>query len=237
MTTTAQQMTRVLKTHADPLRAVALQRFFRTGAGEYAEGDRFLGLAVPAVRGLARRFSGTSTTEIDALLQSPFHEARLLALVLLVEAFRDGTSPEQRRIYDLYMSRTRFINNWDLVDLSAPPIVGAWLFERSRVPLKRLARSKSLWERRIAILATQDFIRRGDIHETFRIADILLNDPHDLIHKAVGWTLREAGKRDPDAERRFLATRHSRMPRTMLRYAIERFPERERRGYLIPEFT
>jgi 3-methyladenine DNA glycosylase AlkD len=226
-------MLRALRAGADPPRAAALQRFFRTGRGEYAEGDRFLGLTVPSIRMLAARCGDAPLEEVDALLHSPIHEGRLLALLLMVQAFRAGDERQRRRIYRLYLARTRFINNWDLVDASAPQIVGAWLAGRSRAPLRRLARSTSLWERRIAIVATHWFIRRGEIEDTFAIADLLLDDPHDLIHKAVGWMLREAGKRDGVAARRFLASRHGRMPRTMLRYAIEKFPEQERRSYLL----
>jgi 3-methyladenine DNA glycosylase AlkD len=229
---TAAQMLRALRAAADPSRVAILQRFFRTRPGEYAEGDIFIGVTVPAVRLLVKRFRDAPLEEVDALLQSPVHEARLLALLLMVHAFRSGDDRLRLRIYRLYLSRTRFINNWDLVDSSAPHIVGAWLSERSRAPLETLARSTSLWKRRIAIVATQHFIRQGDLETTFAIADILLGDGHDLIHKAVGWMLREAGKRDGAAERRFLASRHHRMPRTMLRYAIEKFPEPERGAYL-----
>ena len=227
-------MLRALRAAADPSRVEILQRFFRTGPGEYAEGDVFIGVTVPAVRLLVKRFRDAPLEEVDALLQSPVHEARLLALLLMVQTFRSGDDGLRRRIYRLYLSRTRFINNWDLVDSSAPQILGAWLAERTRTPLTALARSPSLWKRRIAIVATQHFIRQGDLETTFDIADMLLGDSHDLIHKAVGWMLREAGKRDGAAERRFLASRHQRMPRTMLRYAIEKFPEAERRAYLKP---
>jgi 3-methyladenine DNA glycosylase AlkD len=232
LSTTAAQMLRALRSAADPSRVEILQRFFRTRPGEYAEGDVFIGVTVPAVRLLVKRFRDAPLDEVDALLHSSVHEARLLALLLMVEAFRRGDDRLRLRIYRLYLSRIRFINNWDLVDASAPHIVGAWLAERNRAPLRTLARSRSLWKRRIAILATHHFIRQGDLETTFAIADMLLEDRHDLIHKAVGWMLREAGKGDPAAQRRFLASRHQRMPRTMLRYAIERFPERERRTYL-----
>jgi 3-methyladenine DNA glycosylase AlkD len=229
---TAGQMLRALRAEADPSRVAVLQRFFRTQPGQYAEGDRFIGVTVPAIRRLTRRFPNAPLQEIDALLHSPIHEARLLALLMMVRAFRAGDERQRRRIYELYLARTGRINNWDLVDASAPQIVGAWLANRSRAPLRKLARSESLWERRIAIVATHHFIRQGEVTDTFDISDILINDPHDLIHKAVGWMLREAGKRRPDAERRFLASRNARMPRTMLRYAIEKFPEPERRAYL-----
>jgi 3-methyladenine DNA glycosylase AlkD len=160
------------------------------------------------------------------------HEERLLALLLLVDAFQRADEADQKRLYTVYLDHTAFINNWDLVDSSAPQIVGGFLQDRSRAPLRRLARSRSLWERRIAIVATHHFIRRGDLDDTFGIAELLLDDEHDLIHKAVGWMLREAGKRDGAALRRFLNGRSSRMPRTMLRYAIERFPAAERLEYL-----
>ena len=222
----------LLRRHAAPARVPLLRRFFKTGPGEYAEGDEFIGVTLPQLRSLCRECRDAPLDEIELLLRSPIHEARLLALLLLVDAFNAGGEAEQRAIYRLYLSRTEYINNWDLVDTSAAPIVGAWLFTRSRAPLTRLARSRSLWERRIAIIATHYFIRKGEVADTFRIADLLLADEHDLIHKATGWMLREAGKRDPGVERAFLKTRYRRMPRTMLRYAIEKFPEAERRRYL-----
>jgi 3-methyladenine DNA glycosylase AlkD len=222
----------LLRKSADPSRVAVLQRFFKTGQGQYAEGDEFIGVTVPELRKVCRECSATPLADLETLLHSRIHEERLAALVLLVDAFGRAAEPDRREIYRLYLSNTAFINNWDLVDCSAPHIVGAWLETRARGPLARLARSRSLWERRIAIVATQRFIRRGDLADTFRIADILLGDDQDLIHKAVGWMLREAGKRDLEAERSFLKTRYGRMPRTMLRYAIERFPEAERKRYL-----
>jgi 3-methyladenine DNA glycosylase AlkD len=232
MAATAASIRRKLRAAADSSRVPGLQRFFRTGKGEYAEGDRFIGLTVPLLRGVCRECRDAPVTEVVQLLTSPVHEDRLSALVLLVEAFKRGSEVVKREIYDLYLANTAHINNWDLVDASAPHIVGAWLRDRSKAPLTRLAKSPSLWERRIAIVATQDFIRQRQLDETFRIADLLLGDRHDLIHKATGWMLREAGKRDGAALRRFLETRAPRMPRTMLRYAIERFPEQERQQYL-----
>jgi 3-methyladenine DNA glycosylase AlkD len=229
----AADMLRALRTRAEPTRAVVLQGYFKTGPGEYGEGDRFIGVRLPALRVLVREFQEAPLPEIGKLLASPIHEARLLAVLLLVRQFQRATEQTaRRRIYDFYLSRTRQINNWDLVDVSAPGLVGGWLFDRSRAPLTRLAQSSNLWERRIAVLATHYFIRQGDLDETFRIADILLDDEHDLVHKAVGWMLREAGQRDMRRLRAFLATRHHTMPRTMLRYAIEKMPERERRTYL-----
>ena len=221
-----------LRQRADGSRIAGFQRFFKTGPGEYAEGDVFIGVTVPLLRQVCRECRDAAIPDIVPLLGSAVHEERLLALLLLVEAFKRGTGEQQREIYRLYLGNTKFVNNWDLVDSSAPHIVGAWLFTRSRSPLRRLARSSSLWERRIGIIATQFFIRRGDFEETFRIADLLLADRHDLIHKAVGWMLREVGNRSPKAERAWLESRYPRMPRTMLRYAIEKFPEAERRQYL-----
>jgi 3-methyladenine DNA glycosylase AlkD len=231
---TAAAISRKLRKHADPSSVEILQRFFKTGPGQYGEGDRFIGVKVPGVRAVCRECRGAPLEAIETLLRSSIHEERTLALLMLVDAFKRGDEGERRRIYELYLANTKFINNWDLVDCSAAQIVGGWLHGRSKAPLTRLAKSRSLWERRIAIIATFDGIRRGEFDETFRIADLLLldEDEHDLIHKAVGWMLREVGKRDGAAERAFLATRYKKMPRTMLRYAIERFPEKERRKYL-----
>ena len=221
-----------LHAHADPSSVPILQRFFKTARGEYGEGDRFIGVRVPAMRRVCRECRGASLTQVGRLLRSRVHEERLLALLLVVDAFSRADDRDRRTLYDFYLSNTHFINNWDLVDASAEHIVGGWLRGRSRAPLARLARSASLWERRIAIVATCHFIKRGELEETFRIADLLVGDRHDLIHKAVGWMLREAGKRDTRALRGFLKDRYRSMPRTMLRYAIERLPEPERRRYL-----
>ena len=229
---TAAAIRRQLQAHANPASVAILQGFFKTGPGEYGEADRFIGVKVPALRTVSRACRGAQLDEVVKLLHSPIHEERALALFLLVDAFERGDEATRKNIYGLYLANTRFINNWDLVDCSARQIVGGWLRERSKAPLTKLARSKSLWERRIAMLATFDGIGRGDFSEAFRIADLLLDDDHDLIHKAVGWLLREIGKRDGAAERTFLATRYKRMPRTMLRYAIEKFPEAERQKYL-----
>lgn len=229
---TAAAISRKLRQHANPASVAILQSFFKTGPGQYGEGDRFIGVKVPGVRAVCRECRGAPLEAIETLLHSPIHEERALALVMLVDNFNIGDDAQKRRIYELYLANTASINNWDLVDCSAGQIVGGWLHGRSKAPLTRLAKSKSLWERRIAMIATFDGIRRDEFSDTFRIADLLLHDEHDLIHKAVGWLLREVGKRDGAAEREFLATRYKTMPRTMLRYAIERFPERERRKYL-----
>ncbi len=229
---TSSAIRRRLMAHADAASVPVAQRFFKTGPGEYGEGDVFIGVRVPALRAVCRECRGADLDAIYPLLRSGVHEERSLALLMLVDAFTRGDEARKRAIYDAYLAHAAFINNWDLVDASAAQIVGGWLSDRSRTPLRKLAKSSSLWERRIAIIATFHFIRRGEFEETFRIADLLLRDPHDLIHKAVGWMLREVGNRDGAAERRFLDDRYSKMPRTMLRYAIEKFPERERQRYL-----
>jgi 3-methyladenine DNA glycosylase AlkD len=232
MPSTAASIRRRLRAVADASRVPTLQRFFRTGKGEYAEGDRFIGITVPRIRAICRECRDTTLGEIGRLLHTPVHEERLAALLLLVDVFARGADDVKREIYEFYLANTSRINNWDLVDSSAPQIVGAWLRDRNKAPLTRLAKSPLLWERRIAIVATQDFIRERRLDETFRIADLLLDDRHDLIHKATGWMLREAGKRDEAALRRYLDRQCPRMPRTMLRYAIEHFPERDRLAYL-----
>lgn len=206
--------------------------FFKTAPGGYGEGDAFIGLKVPALRLIAREFRSLPLRECERLLESPWHEARLTALIILVDAYRRGDEATRQAIHDLYLARTDRVNGWDLVDVSAGCILGQHLLDKDRSTLDRLARSDSLWERRMAIVATHYFIRRGEFGDTFRIADLLLADRHDLIHKAVGWMLREVGNRDMTAERAFLRKRYQSMPRTMLRYAIEKFPEDERKAYL-----
>jgi len=228
----ANRAARRLRQLADPERAVHSQRFFRTGPGEYGAGDRFLGLNVPQVRQLAVEFSDLPLPEIETLLESPWHEARLLAVILLANSYRRGDSRTREQVYRLYLRRTDRINNWDLVDSSAPNIVGAHLLARSRVPLYKLARSKSLWERRIAVVATQHFIRRGQFDDTLRLAELLIDDEHDLIHKAVGWMLREVGKRDERTLLGFLDRHAGALPRTALRYAIERLTPAQRKRYM-----
>jgi 3-methyladenine DNA glycosylase AlkD len=222
---------RRLRTFANRERATHSLRFFKTGPGQYGEGDRFLGLTVPEMRRVVREFRELPLAGAEALLASPWHEERLVALMILVEQYR-RTPAARAAIYRLYLGRTDRINNWDLVDVSAAHVVGAHLAERSRKPLYRLARSASLWERRIAIVATQHFIRRNEFADTLAIARLLLRDRHDLTHKATGWMLREVGKRDEAALRAFLDEHAAAMPRTMLRYAIERFPPPLRRHYL-----
>jgi 3-methyladenine DNA glycosylase AlkD len=217
---------------ADAETAAGMQRFFKTGPGEYGEGDRFRGIRVPVLRQLAHAHQGLGLPAVELLLHSTFHEDRLLALLILNRIFAAAEAKLRQAIYRLYLRNTRFINNWDLVDASAEHVVGAYLRHRSRAPLQRLARSGVLWERRIAILATFHFIKSGEYEETLAIVRRLLADPEDLIHKAAGWMLREIGKRDFRAADAFLRAHHRDMPRTMLRYAIERFPEPLRRAYL-----
>jgi 3-methyladenine DNA glycosylase AlkD len=207
-------------------------RFFKTGPGEYGEGDVFIGVRVPVIRKVAKEFKTLALSHVEVVLHSEIHEERLLALVIMDSQFEKGDSQIRRQIYDLYLANTEHINNWDLVDLSAPQIVGGYLERRSRRPLYRLAKSSSLWERRIAILATFHFIRQDDLDDTMKIAEMLLQDKEDLIHKAVGWMLREVGKRDMAVLEGFLNEHCRVMPRTMLRYAIERLPDRKRRLYL-----
>jgi 3-methyladenine DNA glycosylase AlkD len=221
-----------LRALADGEVAVGMRRFFKTGPGQYGEGDRFLGVKAGPLRRLASECRPLPLGEAGKLLGSAFHEARMLALLVLVGAFEKGDGASRKAIYDLYLASTARVNNWDLVDASAPPIVGGFLAERGRRPLTRLAGSPSLWERRIAVVATLHFIRRDDFADTLRLAGLLLGDREDLIHKAVGWMLREVGKRDQAMLEGFLSGHCRQMPRTMLRYALERLPEARRRQYL-----
>ncbi len=209
-----------------------LQRFFKTGPGEYGEGDIFRGIRVPVLRRLSKEYHDIPLELAERLLHSEHHEDRLLALLILVRKYAKADEAGKAGIYELYLGHTRFINNWDLVDASAEHIVGAYLSDKSKEPLYQLARSRSIWERRIAILATFHYIKRGKFDETLGIAGILLTDREDLIHKAVGWMLREVGKCDLHREEAFLGAHYRQMPRTMLRYAIEKFPRDKRLRYL-----
>lgn len=223
-----------IQSFADPKKAFILQRFFKTGKGQYGEGDIFLGIVVPTQIKIAKQFSTLPLKEIEALLTSKIHEHRLIALLILIEQFQKGDEKVKNTIYHFYLSHTKYINNWDLVDLSAYHIVGAYLDDKKeRVILSHMARSQNLWDRRIAILSTFSFIKKGAYKDTIDIAKILLHDSHDLIQKAVGWMLREMGKRGREKEEMdFLNTHAHKMPRTMLRYAIERFPKEKRDKYL-----
>lgn len=221
-----------LREQANDSDAMVLRRFFKTGPEEYGEGDRFIGVRVPATRRIAQKFRNLPLADTLALLRSSVHEERLLALIILKRKYQEGGQDERAEIYGIYLDHTRYINNWDLVDASAEHIVGAYLKNRSREPLHALAHSESIWERRIAIMSTFHFIKNNEFDETIRIAEILVYDSEDLIHKAVGWMLREVGKRDRDKEEFFLKKHYRSMPRTMLRYAIEKFPENLRQQYL-----
>lgn len=216
----------------NPQKASILARFFKTGKGEYGEGDQFLGIVVPDSRKIAIKYRQLPFSDISKLLESKIHEERFIALLILVHNFQKGDKKERKKIYDFYLSSIKFINNWDLVDLSADKIVGAYLLDKKRNILVSLARSQKIWERRIAIIATFQFIKNNQFAETLKIAKILLTDKHDLIQKAVGWMLREVGKRNQEAEEKFLAKHYRQMPRTMLRYAIERFKPEKRLWYL-----
>jgi len=222
---------------ANPQRATHALRFFKTGPGEYGEGDRFLGITVPETRKVARRWKDLPLAGVRELLASNYHEIRLLALVILVERFRKTDAAERKQIYDLYLQHRQRVNNWDLVDTSAPAIVGGYLEDRSRRILYQWARKGKLWERRISVLATFHFIRNDDFTDALELARILVNDPEDLMHKAVGWMLREIGNRDRATEESFLKMHYRAMPRTMLRYAIEKFPESLRQRYLKGKVT
>jgi 3-methyladenine DNA glycosylase AlkD len=218
-----------LRAHARPDRVAGAMRFFKCGPGEYGEGDVFIAVSVPDQRAIARRFADLPLEDVDTLLTSRIHEERLTALFILVRQFTHGDERTRRQIFTLYMRRLPFINNWDLVDSSAAQIVGGWLHDKPRGLLDRLARSKHLWSRRVAMIATFHSIQRGDHRDATRIATVLVNDPHDLIHKAAGWMLREMGKRASEgALTEFLERHAATMPRTMLRYAIERRPPAER---------
>ena len=221
-----------LKGLANKKNAEVAQRFFKTGPGEYGEGDIFLGIRVPVLRELAKEYQAITIKETEHLLKSPIHEERLLALFILIRIYSKAEEIIKKAIYELYLKNTKFINNWDLVDSSAEYIVGDFLLDKGKNPLYQLARSKDLWDRRISIMSTFCFIKRRQYSETLKVAKTLLNDKEGLIHKAVGWMLREVGKRDLSLEEDFLKEHYKEMPRTMLRYAIEKFPETKRQGYL-----
>jgi 3-methyladenine DNA glycosylase AlkD len=222
-----------LRASADPERARNSAWFFKTGEGQYGHGDRFIGLTVPTMRRIAHRYIHMPLEDVEKLLASPIHEHRSVALEILVAQYERGDSG----IFDFYLKHTKFVNNWDLVDGSAPYIVGQHLLTRPRKILYRLAKSRNLWERRIAIVSTQTLIRAGEIEDTFAIAKLLLPDEHDLIHKAVGWMLREAGKQSAPALLGFLKQNYDALPRTTLRYAIERFPASQRKQMLTGVFA
>ena len=221
-----------LRDLGDKKKAEVLQKFFKTGPGEYGEGDVFLGIVVPQLRKLAKEYQDITLKDVELLLKSSIHDERLLSLFILVLKFSKGDREEKKRIYELYLKNIQYVNNWDLVDGSAQYIVGAYLMDKGKKPLYLLAKSKSLWPRRIAIMSTFHFIKHNLFEETLKISELLLSDREDLIHKAVGWMLREVGKRHMATEEAFLKEHYKNMPRTMLRYAIERFPESKRQRHL-----
>lgn len=228
----ANDVIRALQAIADPKRAKSSEWFFKTAKGDYGEGDKFIGIKVPDQRRVARRFMSLPLKEVIALLKHPIHECRFTALEIMVMQFERADFKQQETIARVYLKHTKYINNWDLVDTSAPYIIGSWCMQHGTNILSKLARSKLLWERRIAIVATQHMIRKRSFADTIRIATILLNDKHDLIQKAVGWMLREVGNNDAAVLHAFLQRHASRMPRTMLRYAIEKFAPSVRKRYM-----
>jgi len=216
----------------NPEKAKILQRFFKTGKGEYGEGDIFLGIVVPIQRKLVKKYHDLSLDDLQKLLDSKIHEHRLIALLILVEQYKRADDKQKKTVVNFYLENTKNINNWDLVDLSCRDIIGAYYFDKDRTVLYKLARSKNIWERRIAVLSTFYFIRKNQFEDIMKISEMLLKDKHDLIHKAVGWMLREVGKRDRPQLDKFLNKYYKIMPRTMLRYAIEKFDKSKREYYL-----
>lgn len=221
-----------LKSLADKDKQQVYRRFFKTGKGEYGEGDVFWGITMPKQREVAKKYLDISLSDIQKLLNSEVHECRMTSLIILTYQFKKASPDERKKMADFYVRNAKRINNWDLVDVSTPYILGKYLLDKDRKLLYKFAKSKNLWEKRIAIITTQAFIRERQFQDTLNIAEILLNDEHDLIHKAVGWMLREVGNRDIATEEKFLKKHYKKMPRTMLRYAIEKFPETKRKSYL-----
>ncbi|MCB9359205.1 DNA alkylation repair protein [Candidatus Woesearchaeota archaeon] len=228
----ASDVEKELKSYADPTKAKLLQGFFKTGKGEYGEGDVFLGLTVPQSRSVAKKFKDLPLSEITEILQSKYHEVRLVAVLLLVHLYQTGDSAMKKKVYDFYIKNAKKMNNWDFVDLSAHKIVGDYLLDKDKKILYKLVKSSNLWERRISIISTMHFISKNKYDDSIHISEILLEDKHDLIHKAVGWTLREVGKKDVKVLEKFLDKYSKRMPRTMLRYSIEKFSEKKRKHYM-----
>ena len=232
---TAKEIQQELEMYIDPVKKEYLPKFFKTGKGQYGEGDKFLGIVVPNVRLVAKRHREESFETVKELMRSEYHECRLCGLLILVERFKKSDEKDRKEIYEFYLSQTERINNWDLVDLSASYIVGEYLKDKSREPLYRLAESELLWEQRIAVVSTYAFIKNSDFTDIYALAKKLLTHEHDLMRKAIGWMLREAGKRNKDLLVAFLEKYCLAMPRTMLRYAIEKFPEEERKYYMRKE--
>jgi 3-methyladenine DNA glycosylase AlkD len=221
-----------IKKNANPQKAELLQRFFKTGPGQYGEGDIFLGIMVPVQRSIVKKYKDLPLKDVKELLYSNLHEERLIALLILVEQYNKGDEQKKENIFTFYHLHRKRINNWDLVDLTAHRISGAYLMDKDKSLLYKLAESKNIWDRRIAVLSAFHFIKNNVFDDAMRLAEKLLNDKHDLIQKAVGWMLREIGNRDMNTEEGFLEKNYKKMPRTMLRYAIEKFPENKRLAYL-----
>ncbi|EPG74036.1 DNA alkylation repair enzyme [Leptospira fainei serovar Hurstbridge str. BUT 6] len=230
--TKASEISQELQKLADPAKAKILAGFFKTAPGQYGAGDVFLGIQVPSLRTISKKHRGLPLKEVQILVRSKFHEERLTGFFILCETFSKTEEINRKQLHDFYLKNLKYVNNWDLVDLSARTMIGEYLADKDRSLLYGLAKSKNLWERRIAIISTYAFIREGDFSDAIRISRILLNDSEDLIHKAVGWMLREVGNRNLQTEIKFLNQNAGSMPRTMLRYAIEKFPEPLRKKYL-----
>jgi len=226
------QLNQIIQKHANPEKSKLLQGFFKTKSGEYGEGDIFLGITVPQQRQIAKQFLNLSLPEIQTLLNTKIHEKRLISLLILIQQYKKASPKEKQKIFNFYLQNTKNINNWDLVDLSAPNIVGDYLLDKPRDILYKLAQSNSLWEKRIAIISTFTFIKNNQFQDTIKISELLLKDTHDLMHKAIGWMLREFGKRDQHLLEQFLKQHYNNLPRTTLRYAIERMEEVKRKRYL-----
>ncbi len=226
------ELKKTIRANANKDYAKTAQWFFKTGKGEYGEGDKFDGIRVPVLRKIAKQFGELDLDDLQTLLNSKIHEERLISLLILVDKYDKANENVKDKIYRFYKKNRRKINNWDLVDLSAPKILGIHLLNRDKQILYKYAHSKNLWEKRISIISTYSFIKNNDFNTTLEISDILLNDEHDLIHKAVGWMLREVGKQELKTLEKFLKPRYNKMPRTMLRYSIEKFPEKKRKKYL-----
>jgi len=226
------ELKKAIRANANKDHAKTMQWFFKTGKGEYGEGDKFVGIKVPVQRKIAKQFVELNLEDLQTLLNSKIHEERLISLLILVDKYNKADEKVKDKIYQFYKKNSRKINNWDLVDLSAAKIMGIHLLNRGKQILYKYAYSNNLWEKRISIISTYSFIKNHDFKTTLEISDILLNDDHDLIHKAVGWMLREVGKQDMNTLEKFLKPRYNKMPRTMLRYSIEKFPEKKRKKYL-----
>ena len=226
------ELKKTIRANANKDHAKTMQWFFKTGKGEYGEGDKFIGIKVPVQRKIAKKYGELDLEDLQKLLNSKIHEERLISLLILVDKYDDADDKIKDNIYRFYKMNRRKINNWDLVDLSAPKIMGKHLLKRDKQILFKYAHSNNLWEKRISIISTYSFIKNLDFNTTLEISDVLLNDDHDLIHKAVGWMLREVGKQDLKILEKFLKPRYNKMPRTMLRYSIEKFPEKKRKKYL-----